>query len=669
MPRIRLESLAIRSFFLGALGFDHFQLVFEPLAGGRYLQDDWYVIEGTREATSAGPLLGVQGADGAVSLASANAASGNHLVRKIGRPEQRWLADIEHGPRAAELWAQLSSVALDIDLQQLPYVAFAATNSIIPTVNSTSVISTMLERTGLAMPRLPWIWGIGAPGSETLIGSSSSETMVSSSQHTTLLGGPGDDKLMPALSLSPAPLKFYGGPGQDVCVAAEKLSLCHGGLPGTPQSQDGHDVAWFNVSTSTIDAAPSAGDEELHVSSEGSATRLLSIETVRWTDRDDHVQVGAGFMQHAVSPPVLDLGHQAASGAGDVLDMTDAGVALRIGVYDDEVSVVSDAGMFTARSVETLVASSADDFVWLNGSVRAVRTGAGADLLYISAAPALREVDLGSGPDILLIDLSRAAMQTRTIEIAAGDPYDRIAVLASPAACDAASLSSAQLSAPGTYDGISVAMRAETDQVTVTLSDRGSMATLILVLDGYRAGDWGLSPHADNSLAPNSDEHDCEKRGAYRQNRSVAEIVMPQSIVPSMANGIGAWCAACVLSDRSRHRARDRHGAAARDHSDGAECRAGYLHARAWRDTRRHRHHRRRNDSSRRRLSGACIRRPSTTSSSVSIVRCGVVAAGTSARSPNRTAAGPPGRAGLRRRCDIGSLGAQACTRLSYRSR
>ena len=79
MPRVRIEWVPVQMYGLGRLGFDHLQLVFEPGESGRSAQDDWFVMEGVRDATSDGAYLGIEGADGRTTLATANLAA---------RPEQ-----------------------------------------------------------------------------------------------------------------------------------------------------------------------------------------------------------------------------------------------------------------------------------------------------------------------------------------------------------------------------------------------------------------------------------------------------------------------------------------------------------------------------------------------------------------------------------------------------
>jgi hypothetical protein len=148
MPTIRVERTPIRSFFLGPFGFDHLQLVFEPRGCGWLQQDHWYVIEGVRDPGPSGPRLGVQGVDGQLTLARANAAAGAALTAKIGTPYQRGSMVIAAGPAANRLWRQCVEHAAEIDAQKLPYIACAPPGSARTTCNSSSVVATLLNRLG-----------------------------------------------------------------------------------------------------------------------------------------------------------------------------------------------------------------------------------------------------------------------------------------------------------------------------------------------------------------------------------------------------------------------------------------------------------------------------------------------------------------------------------------
>lgn len=166
MPTIRVERIAVRPFFLGLFGFDHLQLVHEH-AGAVLGQDDWFVIEGVRDRTPYGAVLGVQGSDGRLTLARANAASRSDLVGKIGTPEQRGSIVIASGPATDWLWSAMAQDATEIDDLHLPYAALPASEG--PACNSSSVVATLLHRCGfLGSACLPTSVRL-IPGFETVI--------------------------------------------------------------------------------------------------------------------------------------------------------------------------------------------------------------------------------------------------------------------------------------------------------------------------------------------------------------------------------------------------------------------------------------------------------------------------------------------------------------------
>ncbi len=148
-PAIRIERTAVKPFHLGLVGFDHLQLVYQPETAGHSLQDDWFVIEGVRDLGPFGPTLGVQGADGRLTLARANAAAGQALVAKLGTPLSRGSRVVVYGHEARRLWPLLATWALQIDYLRLPYVALGLPGMQKPTCNSSSVIATLLHRLGI----------------------------------------------------------------------------------------------------------------------------------------------------------------------------------------------------------------------------------------------------------------------------------------------------------------------------------------------------------------------------------------------------------------------------------------------------------------------------------------------------------------------------------------
>jgi hypothetical protein len=144
VPSIRIEAVPVQQFFLGLFSFDHLHLVYADDATGPFAQDRWFVIEGLQDGSIFGGTLSVIGVDGTLPLSAVNGAIGQALVDAIGTPEDRGSRAIVDGPNAFAVWSAIAGYADDIDSQQFPYVAAAWPFSVTPTVNSTSVIASLL---------------------------------------------------------------------------------------------------------------------------------------------------------------------------------------------------------------------------------------------------------------------------------------------------------------------------------------------------------------------------------------------------------------------------------------------------------------------------------------------------------------------------------------------
>ncbi len=145
MAKLRIEFVPVKVAYLGWFGLDHLQLVlqqndFDP----RLNQDDWYVIEGLRDNTGPSLVLGVEGFDGKTTLVEANSGNtGPDLVADIGTPATRGSHIIDI-PSPENAWRTLAEYAEDIAAQELPYIAFGAPGWVFATLNSSSVIASLL---------------------------------------------------------------------------------------------------------------------------------------------------------------------------------------------------------------------------------------------------------------------------------------------------------------------------------------------------------------------------------------------------------------------------------------------------------------------------------------------------------------------------------------------
>lgn len=184
MPSVRVERLPVETLNLGRIGFDHLQIVFRSdFAAGSEVQDDWFVIEGIREAGAHGTHLAVEGWHGGTTLSEANGwRRGDALVERIGRPESRHPREIATGAEAIELWATLVAHAADIHAHKFPYVPVT-----IPVINSSSLVSSLLHHAGFhveaAMPP-----GLRfSPGRRTLLGRVAGDTRATENGFTAIL--------------------------------------------------------------------------------------------------------------------------------------------------------------------------------------------------------------------------------------------------------------------------------------------------------------------------------------------------------------------------------------------------------------------------------------------------------------------------------------------------
>lgn len=313
MPTVRVERLPVQTFGLGVLGFDHLQIVFQSDCDSRAMQDSWFVIEGLRERDGAHTRLAVEGWHGGTTLSDANGGlTGRELAYRIGTSESRGARELARDGDAVTLWATLVSYATDIETQQFPYIAISLPASPMPTINSSSLIASLLHHAGIDLAATLPSGLRFSPGMTTLLGTSRDDRLATGESFTTLVGGEGYDTLAgsnDARSID----KLYGGTGDDTFHWSGGINVMHGGLPGLAYADDGIDtVDYSGVGEMRIDAAP-PGEHHLHpdfvVRHAAGQDYLFSIEEIIWDGAHDHVTVGEG-VGLALSPKraTLDLG-------------------------------------------------------------------------------------------------------------------------------------------------------------------------------------------------------------------------------------------------------------------------------------------------------------------------------------------------------------------------
>jgi len=299
MPRIRIEGVPVQVFGLGHFGFDHLQLVYQQNEADFHgAQDHWFVMEGVREATGEGAILGIEGADGRTTLAVANLAAREELIAKIGTPDYRGSHSLPYDGDAFRAWETMASYARDIEQQDFPYIPYGLPGSPTPTVNSSSVIASLIYYSGLDPSRqLPF--GVHfSPGTATLLGTSGDDVLRIEQGFTTLLGGRGDDEFVGGFDRHRIE-KFYGGEGHDLFHWSSGFNIVHGGQPQLSYESDGTDVMDYSgAGTVTITLnrhwIPHKVPRYVAVFENG-LDYLFSIERIQWNETTDRIVLGKGI--------------------------------------------------------------------------------------------------------------------------------------------------------------------------------------------------------------------------------------------------------------------------------------------------------------------------------------------------------------------------------------
>ncbi|WP_072396076.1 hypothetical protein [Hyphomicrobium sp. CS1GBMeth3] len=298
MPSVTVERLPVQVMRLGILGFDHLQIVFRHNRSGLARQDDWFVIEGLREPDKSGARLAVEGWDGGTTLSDANGGVvGAELEDKIGTEISRGAQKIAAGSEATSLWAKLVAHASDIEAQRFPYIPITLPTSPLPTINSSSLVASLLHYAGIdvssALPS-----GLRfSPGTTTLLGTSGDDTLRVSRDFTTLVGGDGHDVLIGGDAAGVVD-KLYGGSGNDVFRWSKGINILHGGQPGLPYADDGIDtVDYSGAGEIRIEALPARAPHispDFVVHHASGRDYLFSIEEIIWDGAADGVTLEAG---------------------------------------------------------------------------------------------------------------------------------------------------------------------------------------------------------------------------------------------------------------------------------------------------------------------------------------------------------------------------------------
>ena len=447
VARVRIEWMPVQLYGLGLLGFDHLQLVFEPGEGGLSRQDDWFVMEGVRDATSDGTFLGIEGADGRTTLSVANLAARAELTSKIGTPEYRGSRALPFEGDAFGAWETMSSYARDIEAEDYPYIAFGLPGSPAPTINSSSAVASLIHYCGLdPTQQLPYGMHL-SPGMATLLGTGADDRMRIEHGFTTLLGGSGAD----SFEGSPAGRqteKFYGGRGDDVFRWSPGFNIVHGGQPQMDYASDGTDVIDYSGAgevTITFNRHWIAHKVPNFIAvSDAGIDHLYSIERIQWNAKTDRIVLGKGIdllEDNRVKQPVSALNGPEMHAATLLDDRGESGERL-MGSDGDDV-IIGDLGegtLYGGAGDDTLVGGTGSDgYVYLPGDgTDVIIDGAGnADIDELLLAGGIAPEDVGvfraGDADLLLMLPGGGSVTVSGFFAAPGAGIDRVVFDHAPA--------------------------------------------------------------------------------------------------------------------------------------------------------------------------------------------------------------------------------------------
>lgn len=294
---VTVERLPVQLFGLGIFGFDHLQIVFRHgLPSGT--QDHWFVIEGLREPGISGTRLAVEGWAGGTTLSDANGGLiGRELADKIGTSGSRGARTIAEGRQAITLWAKLVAYAADIDAQRFPYIPATLPASPLPTVNSSSLVASLLYHAEVDIMEATPNGLRFSPGTSTLLGTSGEDRLRATDRFSTLMGGYGDDVLV-GNDATGSVSKLYGGAGNDTFLWSPGINILHGGQPGLSYAEDGIDtVDYTGAGEIRIEALPRGKPHrqpDFIVHHATGRDYLFSIEQIIWDGARDRIQLDAG---------------------------------------------------------------------------------------------------------------------------------------------------------------------------------------------------------------------------------------------------------------------------------------------------------------------------------------------------------------------------------------
>jgi VCBS repeat-containing protein len=418
MGTIRVEAVPVKSYFLGLFGFDHLHLVYQDETDLLDRQDYWFVLEGIQDGPLSVATLGASGQNGHTTLGTSNGAGRDNLVAKIGTPDSRGSRIIYSGPGASQMWGAITHYAGQIEDQKFPYIAYSWPFSTSPTINSTSLISSVLHSVGIDLNNLMPFGVRLSPGAETILGTPGADDMSATYHFTTIATGEGNDTLHGS-SGGVWLDKLFGGMGDDTLKWSTGDNILDGGQPRLSYAQDGFDivdysgVGFVEIFTNEHPVEHKVADFTAEFS--GGSDQLFSIEEIKWDKNNDTVISGPG-VELIEKPVELDLKGNS-GGRGDELSFSGGNTPLIVNFTSNDIISVQalaneglDAG-YWVKSAEWFTGSKADDKIYAGGSLLGVEGGDGDDIIdgrladpFSGLSPSGFDIELygGDGDDWLV---------------------------------------------------------------------------------------------------------------------------------------------------------------------------------------------------------------------------------------------------------------------------
>lgn len=373
----------------GVLPYRHLYLIYPPYPDAPI--EEWEVIRGGPGGLIFGDLV--------TSIDPFPISADRYAEDE--EPEDRGSRLLLDGAEADEAWLKLLHYARDIsDEYAYNLIAFGEIEvSFAPSLNSNSLIKSILYHAGIEIEGNEPLGDGSAPGMYNLLGTTADETLHVHGQTVVLFGGGGDDILIGDARDN----ALQGGLGDDIFLPGGGSNYIHGGQQGLAIEDDGFE---------TVDYSSSGGAQGVWMSvietpeapiyivdHATGVDLLLSIEKVILTQYADILKL-EGIGEETFSRlGLIDFGDNPA-GDPDVADFSGLGFGIDITLFNDPaLSGVGLSGL-TLNRVEKVIGTDHGDSITGSSADEIIIGGAGADRLDGGAGN--DRIFGGAGDDLLL---------------------------------------------------------------------------------------------------------------------------------------------------------------------------------------------------------------------------------------------------------------------------